>query len=225
MDRIVRHDIPFSLNLDALKASLGVDEDYEDEFLALYEECVKIANPKYMLLTCPVRVEGEITRVGAEAFDSRIMSVNMKDVSVAYPYAVTCGRELYEFALSKNDPLERYWIDSIAEQILYRAGALAFEEAVKIAGSENLSSMNPGSLSDFPITNQKPLFRLLSGAREEIGLELTESCLMLPYKSLSGIYFVSEEHFVNCALCQRANCPNRRAEFDEMLFNTRYALA
>ena len=52
------------------------------------------------------------------------------------------------------------------------------------------------------------------GGADEIGLELTDSCLMLPYKSVSGIAYETEATFENCMLCTRENCPTRRAPYD-----------
>ena len=81
-------------------------------------------------------------------------------------------------------------------------------------GKEDVSSMAPGSLEDdWPITQQKALFQLLGEPAAEIGIELTDSCLMIPQKSGSGFYFSADQHFENCMLCSRLNCPNRRAKF------------
>jgi hypothetical protein len=224
MEPVVRKDVPFQLSIGALRKPLSIDEDFEDEFREIYDECMRIARPKYMHRRVDVRREDARTLVGGEAFQSRIMWTNFEGVSNAYAYAATCGRELYEYAMATADPLARYWIDSISERILYQASARCFGEIKELAGSDNVSSMNPGSLSDFPITEQVPLFRMLGDVFGEIGIHLTETCLMLPYKSLSGIYFVSGKEYVNCALCQRANCPNRRAEFDEMIYQATFSL-
>lgn len=224
MEAVVRKKVPFALSIDALRAPLSIDEEFEDEFREIFDECLRIANPKYIYRAFDVRQSDGETYIDAEAFDSRVMNVNFEGVTRAYGYAATCGRELYEYALSTPDPLARYWIDSISEHILYQASAECLAEIRSLLDSENVSSMNPGSLSDFPITQQKPLFRLLGDVRGLIGIELTETCLMLPYKSLSGIYFISGKEYVNCALCQRADCPNRRVEFDEMLYNATFGL-
>jgi hypothetical protein len=42
---------------------------------------------------------------------------------------------------------------------------------------------------------------------------LTDSLLMVPRKSISGILFPSEEGFVACQLCERERCPGRKAPF------------
>ncbi len=46
---------------------------------------------------------------------------------------------------------------------------------------------------------------------------------MLPTKSVSGILFPTEHDFASCQLCQRGDCPNRRARYDPELLEARYA--
>ncbi len=75
--------------------------------------------------------------------------------------------------------------------------------------------MNPGSANYdvWPIAQQRPLFALFGGATDDIGVRLTESHLMVPDKSVSGVMFTSSSGYVNCHACDRENCPNRRAPF------------
>jgi hypothetical protein len=46
---------------------------------------------------------------------------------------------------------------------------------------------------------------------------------MVPTKSVSGIIFPTEADFQSCQLCERENCPNRRAPYDEMLYEQKYS--
>ena len=73
--------------------------------------------------------------------------------------------------------------------------------------------MGPGQL-DWPIEQQRELFSLLGHVKDSIGVALTESSMMVPRKSISGIIFPTEETFVTCQLCQRNKCPSRKAAFD-----------
>jgi hypothetical protein len=73
--------------------------------------------------------------------------------------------------------------------------------------------MNPGSLTDWPITEQLPLFSLFEGAEKQIGVHLTEGCMMQPMKSVSGIFYTSEVKYENCQLCPREGCIDRRAPY------------
>lgn len=224
METIVRRDLGITLDPKAVMRVMHVTEDFEDEFMDIFNECVAVSDPAYAYTTCDVSQDEKYTCIGGERFDSRVMLVNFKGVTKAYPYVSTCGRALYDLAKTKDDPLERFWVDGIAEQTLYKCNALTLKDVKEFAGSDKIFSMNPGSLADFPLTNQRPLFSLLGDVEKLIGAWLTDSCLILPYKSCSGFYFESEHHFVNCALCPREGCPNRRAPFDEAQFSGHYGL-
>jgi hypothetical protein len=83
-------------------------------------------------------------------------------------------------------------------------------------GLETTSNMGPGQL-DWPIEQQRELFSLLGHVKDTIGVTLTESLMMVPRKSISGIIFPTEETFISCQLCQRNKCPSRKAPFDRAL--------
>lgn len=67
---------------------------------------------------------------------------------------------------------------------------------------------------DWPITDQKKLFKLIDAAK--VGVELTNSCLMRPRKSISGIFGVYDKHidetkrYNPCKDCRKGNCTHRR---------------
>ena len=77
----------------------------------------------------------------------------------------------------------------------------------------HLSHMNPGSLPQWPLSQQRVLFSLLGDVTGAIGVELTESCLMIPAKSTSGILFDSDTEYNNFRFCPMENCPGRSAPF------------
>lgn len=221
---VIREKLGITLDAPSVAEKLRVPEDLLEEFTDIFDECAQIANPKFMYARREVKQDGEITRIGTSTFKSRIIQVNFEKVTEAWPYISTCGRELYDLACSKSDPLERYWVDQISEQYLHHSTAMLMDEVKKVSGVENLYSMNPGSLSDFPVSNQRPLFDQFGDPEQLIGVWLTDTFLMMPYKSVSGIYFESDESFVNCAFCPREGCPNRRAPYDEMQLSSRFNL-
>lgn len=208
---------------EKVMARLRVPEDLEEDFSDLYGECIAIAAPAYRYRELPVVQEGGITRIGDTPFESRVLRRNMKGVDRCWAYVATCGQALYQKALKTDDPLERYWVDGIAEACLREVHVRMNDEITALAGGKHLSSVNPGSLADFPIQRQGELFRLLGDVEETIGVHLTDTFLMLPYKSGSGYLFAGEQDHVNCALCPREICENRRAPFDEALYEATFA--
>ena len=139
-----------------------------------------------------------------------------------FPYLATCGTELEEWSASFDDDLlHEYWDDQIMHLAL-NAAVEGLREAIRKRNPSQTSSMNPGSLEDWPIQQQRPLFELLGDPELSVGVRLTDSFLMLPTKSVSGIQFPTEVHFENCQLCSRSDCPNRRAPYDAHLYEARY---
>ena len=223
MAAVIRKDLNIRLDMKAVMERLRVPEDLDEDFAEVFEECEKIADPGYMYAEMPVRQTESTTIVGEAEFESRIMYGNFKGLTKVWAYVLTCGKNLYNLAKSKDDPLERYWVDCIAETYLGAMHPYIHAEVAAIAGVERLYSMNPGSLDDFPLACQRPLFDMLGDVEAGIGAWLTDSFLILPYKSGSGIYFTSDHDYENCSMCPRSDCPNRRAPYDGMMFETKYA--
>ena len=82
-----------------------------------------------------------------------------------------------------------------------------------------MSRMAPGSgaADVWPITQQKELFSIFGNVEDLIGVKLTDKYLMIPIKSVSGIFFQTETTFVTCQLCPREACIRRRAPYDPEL--------
>jgi hypothetical protein len=144
--------------------------------------------------------------------------VNLREVEKVFPYIATCGNEIEDMDLSGYDFLADFWRDSLKETALNAAIETLQSKVVETFGVKKFSSMNPGSADAevWPIEQQKDLFALFGNVEEMIGVRLTESCLMLPNKSVSGVFFASDETYINCQVCSRENCPRRRAAYTGM---------
>jgi hypothetical protein len=80
--------------------------------------------------------------------------------------------------------------------------------------------MHPGSgdADVWPIEQQKELFALLGDVGGLTGVTLTDSMLMIPTMSVSGIVFPTERDFATCQVCHREDCLRRAAPFDEAVW-------
>jgi len=149
---------------------------------------------------------------------SKLLRNNLDNVYQVFPYVLTCGEKFDQFSASQKI-WERYYLDIIANQIT----SLAQENLINIIqerhGLPKLSRMNPGSLKEWPIEEQKPLFELLGKEKvnQNLGVSLTENYLMKPTKSVSGIIFPTSKDFFSCQLCPRENCSHRQAPYQEQL--------
>jgi len=147
-------------------------------------------------------------------FTSRVLRVNLDKVERVFPYVATCGRELDEIAVPSDDFMKYYCLDVIKEVVLRSAIGYLTDYLTRNYALGQVSKMHPGSLRDWPITQQKELFSIFGDVEDLIGVKLTESFLMLPVKSVSGIYFPTEIRFESCQLCPREVCSERRAPYD-----------
>lgn len=217
--------IPFQPAYEMVVKNLKIQEDLEEEFREVYDACIAVARPKAVFTLVDVSHAENATLVGSQPFESRIMAVNMAKVNRAFPYAVTCGRELFELSEKSSDPLEKWWIDGISQLAMMAVSKELVSTLTQRYHLGKTAQMNPGSLEDFPLTCQKELFQLLGEGVGKIGVELTESCLMLPQKSVAGILYETEADFENCMLCPREHCPTRRAKFNPDIAQQTYHLS
>jgi hypothetical protein len=222
----VLDDIALHFNRPHLFERLGVDpsDGLGAELEALVAEAERIGRPRAMYRIAGVDHRGDAeTVIDGVAFASRVLSVNLENAHQVFPYVLTCGPELQAWSDGLGDPLAQYWAGTIKELSLGCATAAFLAEVEKTFHIGGSSSMNPGSLPDWPLREQGPLFRLLGDVAGAIGVTLSESFVMLPTKSVSGILFPTDSDFASCQLCPREECPNRRAPYDPGLFERRYA--
>jgi len=218
-------NIPVEFDLSRILSELHIAPDSEDadELAALLERVRTVAKPKAAYDICYIegRTASTVT-IGGVTFTSRVLQVNLEKVHRIFPYVATCGRE-FDGIVFDDDPLREYWLDHLRIIALRAAAAHAREHIEATYQPGKMSSMSPGSLQDWPITQQTQLFTLLGDVEGAIGVRLTDSFLMLPMKSLSGIHFPTETSFASCSLCPRKDCPGRSAPYDEHLWAERYA--
>lgn len=138
-------------------------------------------------------------------------------------FAVTIGNQIcseISALFEANDFAAGSMLDSAASE-----GAEKTAEALELSYRESLSEkggydssigimrFSPGYCG-WHISAQKKLFELLRPG--EIGIELNDSCLMIPIKSVSGVIvtgkkesFVFDDAFDFCAECDDRSCQDR----------------
>lgn len=148
-------------------------------------------------------------------FHSRVLHRNLNDIGRVFPFVLTLGPAIDELIENAGDLLEKYLLDQLGNIALKKSRRKFEHHLRKHFALNNISCMSPGSLEDWPIEEQKHLFSLLGRVKLTIGVQLTDTFLMLPSKSISGIYFPSELSFFSCQLCPREQCNSRKAKYDE----------
>jgi len=216
----VLDSIPINLGLETVLKQLRMrnkNEDVEKSIQEITEVARPVAKPKAVYEVSYVENKNEDSLdIGGVRFTSRVLRVNLDKVGRVFPYVVTCGRELDEIKFPSHEFIKSYYMDQIKETVLtlarnYLEGYLRSKYAL---GKISRMSPGAGSLNDWPITQQKELFSIFGNVEELIGVKLTDKCLMLPVKSVSGIYFPTEISFTGCQLCPRERCVGRKAPYD-----------
>ena len=174
----------------------------------------KLIHPRAAYGVAYIDAKGDRTvKVGGVVFQSRIFRQNLETVNKVFPYLITIGPELERTASAHGDLLMQYYLEETANMALEQAADWLARHLEEHFGVANLSNMSPGSLEDWPITEQAKLFSIFGDTEKLIGVHLTDTMLMIPRKSISGILFPSEEGFVACQLCERGHCPGRKAAY------------
>jgi len=215
----ILNDIPVRLPLGEIRRQLHLDKDQRwEEVQTLIEAAQPLITPKavYKISYIDQKLEHAVDIDGVR-FSSRVLRKNLEEVERVFPYVITIGNKLKEKGSQSKDLIKEYYFDVIGNIALSVTRKFLEKQLQSRYGLDGMSFMSPGSLTDWPIEEQKPLFSLFGDEETPIGVKLTQSLLMLPAKSISGIYFPTEVSFFSCQLCPRDNCPGRKAAYDNKL--------
>lgn len=211
--------IPVSLDLGEIKRRLHMEGRGEwGHVQTLVEVAQPLISAKAVYKVCYIEatLEDAIVIDGIH-LKSRVLRKNLNNVGRVFPYVVTIGDKLEEKARSCDDLLKQYYLDTIGNVALTDVRKyLKYQLRTRYA-LDGMSYMSPGSLKDWAIEEQRALFSILGDVESSIGVRLNETLVMIPNKSLSGIYFPTEIPFYSCQLCPRKNCLARKTSYDEKL--------
>ena len=192
------------------------NEETEEEILDMIAEAEEIADPKALFMVAAVEKNEDLT-VNGVVPQSDFVKEKLSGRGRCFPYIASCSDELDAWARQYDgDPIAEYWADEIKQVYLQKIMKEVFpyiKDTYQTSG--HLAALNPGSIVQWPICGQEELFEMLGGrefVKEQVGVAYTDSYLMVPNKSVSGIAFESEVFYENCQHCPIEGCPNRRAK-------------
>ncbi len=133
-------------------------------------------------------------------------------------FVVTIGNLLEEATCQLAEDgciLQATVLDAIGSNAAEKVANSVQDKISKVANEQGLcisQRFSPG-YCDWDIGQQRMLFRALSN--DSAGVRLTEGCLMLPRKSISGIIGIGSfesnvENYNPCNPCKKQDCPGRR---------------
>ena len=214
-------DIPVELKVEdvlqtmrARKITPGLTKLVEEMAVRARE----VARPKAIYTTAYVETVSERTvSLDGQHFNSGVLRQLLENIGRVFPFVATCGTEMDELEVSPSDLMASYCLDSIKMLAVQAARRRAQRHIMQTYSVGKLSRMAPGSLEDWPLEEQRPLFDLIGDVERSIGVRLTDKLLMIPVKSVSGIFFPTEVRFESCQLCRREVCQGRRSPYDPTL--------
>lgn len=198
----------------ALKAELG----------AAVEECIAkaraLARPEVVSVKKKVLKSGggSVRLEGGTELSGKALSSYIKDSRQACLFLATIGGGLENAAtgwMKKGDHLRGYLLDSIGS---FAVESLAenFERLLRSScAAKNMSvsmRLSPG-YCDWPIEEQAKLSRVIGFS--DAGVRLTESFMMVPRKSVSGLVGIGPKGLFSgtksqCVICDKNECGYRR---------------
>lgn len=182
----------------------------------LADEAAAIARPRAAFRLCAMKFgEGDTVMVDEAVFKSPLLRQNFEGLDRVFPFLATEGTELSAWARAFSD-LDRILANALQYEAMNQARTWLENIVMETYGVSQVSAMNPGSLTVWPIAQQTPLFKLLAPLDEKLGVTLLPSFMMKPEHTVSGIYFQTDKKFHNCQLCPREDCPNRKAPYSGM---------
>ena len=225
MDSVILDSIPLHINTEELLQELCVSQGsrHVDEVKRLADDAQAIGRPKALYKVAPIESRGEDCVVIEDTvFTSRVLRINLEQAHRVFAFVATCGTELDDWVDSTTDMLHGFWAAQIKEKALRTASTYLRGHIEERYQPGQMSVMNPGSLADWPMREQRAVFRVLGDPEDAIGVRLTNSLLMIPTKSVSGILFPTEVSFASCQLCPMERCPSRRTPYEVGLYDRKY---
>jgi hypothetical protein len=212
-------EIPARLDIEMAVRQLPFGRSHSRRLEGMARElagaALAVTRPKAIYQISHARVIDNTTvAIDDVFFTSKILSRLLCDQDEVIPFIATIGKELDDMPVPQRDMLRQFALDAIKTVILVETVDYLTEYVKEKHAIPQVALMNPGELTDWPISQQKPLFELFGGAEKQIGVSLTAGGAMKPIKSRSGIIFPNETGFLSCQLCTELKCPGRRAEYD-----------
>lgn len=151
-------------------------------------------------------------------FISRTISYVLSDCEYVAVFLATIGNDLGKESsklMEKDEMLKATTLDAIGTEAVEKAADKLQDDIEKLAktmGCQTTLRYSPG-YCDWDVSQQKALFQALDST--SLGVKLTESCMMVPEKSISGIIGIGKFDVTKPPPClvvcgKRASCPYTR---------------
>jgi hypothetical protein len=185
------------------------------------DEAQQIIEPSFSCVIRDIeRVEGSRVHVaGSIVFEGETVSQLLENCDKVAVFVSTISDPLEEVVgelAEDNRQVQAAVLDAVGSAAADQVAGRVQERVKEIAGTQGLAisrRFSPGYCG-WDIAQQKQVFEALDA--DAVGIELTDECLMIPRKSVSGIIGIGSsgegiEDYNPCRTCDaRECCPSRR---------------
>jgi len=209
------------LSLQDVYEAMGYGKAYPDPTICLQteillEESHLHVRPSGYFLLSESEIYSDFITVDRLRFNTgKTICQLMKQSEYIAVFVATAGLEFESWrtkAEKKEDPIADFIMDSIGTCIVEKAGDYLEQELEKVIGKDmkHTNRFSPGYCG-WDIKEQKKLFAFFPEGTTEI--TLSESCLMFPIKSISGIIGIGKKvktKKYSCQVCDMQNCYRKK---------------
>ena len=212
------------LDVQQVLHSIGYDTDCEPpaRIVSLVNEYIENAHqliePSYSYVIRKIEwVHDPIAFIeGSIIFKSQVIARLLAQCKKLAVFLVTIGTHLEETACRLAEDklvLQAAVLDAIGSNAAEKVANRVQDQIGKMARAEGLAisrRFSPG-YCDWNIGQQRMVFQAMNGDSAEVNL--TDGCLMLPRKSISGIIGIGAtgiENYNPCKSCDKHDCVGRR---------------
>ena len=207
-------DIPCSIPVTTIQERLGIKPDSPDSMHCkkLADQALRAAAPRAVVSMNRISIaRGDHVRLSDETFASSTLAKILSGQDRVFPFIATIGSELDSWPDTAPDVLRQLWIDEIKRSCLDCAVHAVERYVSSQLGTGDIAVISPGSLDNWPVTEQKKLFALFGPYTKTINITLNEYSVMMPVHSLSGIFFSCPHAQESCSFCLNMDCTHRKA--------------
>ncbi len=196
---------------------MGQKGDASPEIVRLIDNSIQNtlskAMPKGAFVIRNLIFDEHIIKIGESIFQSKNLSKNLFGCNKAIVFTLTLGIDADRAIQSKksSSPLESLIISAIFTDLLEKYADI-FTEELQTEFSKNgeflLPRFSPG-YGDFNLDNQ-PEFIKATDSLKRCGVSITDSMILIPSKSITGIIGISETKRCRsqskCTNCNKTDC-------------------
>lgn len=180
----------------------------------MFEEIVRFCRPVcgYTIYEGGLYEKGRV-RIGDTIFNTGvIIATAMKEAQYMAVFTATLGAVFDNWlrTINKEDDIVKEFVANSMGSILAEgvvSNLMKRLETEMMAFDLKISNNYSPGYCDWALSEQKELFSILPAGIS--GIQLTDSCLMLPVKSVSGIVAIgrdAKKRAYKCDICQMKNC-------------------